>query len=211
MAEDEIRIETIEPRYAAALEQLQRDCFPTLAEDELMLEAHFRNHCRLFPEGNFVALCRDRVVGLGSGFLIDFDFARTQHSFREIIDGGYYSQHNPAGDWYYGGDISVHPDFRRRGIGSLLYKARKGIVRELNRRGIVAGGLIPGYVDYKGALSPQDYVAKVVAGEIFDSTLSFQLGRGFEVRGMLENYIQDEASDNWATLIVWENPDYEPD
>ena len=208
MTSDNIRITTIEPRYARPLEQLQRDCFPTLSEDELMREEHFLNHCRLFPAGNFVALCRDRVIGLGSGFLIDFDFDHVQHRFQDIITGGFYSNHDPTGAWYYGGDISVHPDFRRRGVGSRLYEARKGIVKKLNRRGIVAGGLIPGFAAYKSSTSAHDYVNKVVAGEINDSTLSFQLGRGFEARGLLENYIEDEASDNWATLIVWENPAY---
>jgi len=206
MTSDNIRIETIEPRFARPLEQLQRDCFPTLGENELMREEHFLNHCSLFPEGNFVALWRDRVIGLGSGFLIDFDFDQAQHSFQEIISGGFYSNHDPDGAWYYGGDISVHPDFRRRGVGSMLYEARMGVIKDLNRRGIVAGGLIPGFAAYKASMSPHEYVNKVVAGKISDSTLSFQLRHGFEVRGLLEDYIEDEASDNWATLIVWENP-----
>ena len=210
MTKPNVTIDTLRPTYATALEQLQRDCFPTLAHSELMSEAHFLNHCRLFPEGNFVALVGGRVVGLGSGFLIDFDFDHAQHSFQEIIDGGFYSHHDPDGDWYYGGDISVHPDFRRRGIGSRLYQARMGIVKALNRKGIVAGGLIPDFVNHKTHMSAQDYVDKVVARELYDSTLSFQLGRGFTVRGMLRDYIEDEASDNWATLIVWENPDYRP-
>ena len=198
MVSEAIRIETIKPSHARPLEQLQRDCFPTLGAEELMREEHFLNHCRLFPEGNFVAVFQDRVIGLGSGFLIDFDFAQAQHRFQEIIDGGFYSNHDPEGDWYYGGDISVHPDFRRRGVGSLLYKARKDVVKKMNRRGIVA--------DYKDGMSPRQYVDLVAAGAIYDSTLSFQLGRGFEVRGLLKDYIEDAASDNWATLIVWENP-----
>ena len=206
---ESIRIETIEPRYARALEQLQRDCFPTLGEDELMRAAHFLNHCRLFPEGNFVALHESRVIGLGSGFLIDFDFDHAQHSFQEIIAGGFYSNHDPNGSWYYGADISVHPEFRRRGVGSQLYAARKDIVKRLNRRGIVAGGLIPGYADYKGRMSAREYVDEVVASRIYDSTLSFQLGQGFVVRDLLRDYIEDAASDNWATLIVWENPAYQ--
>ena len=206
-----IRIDTIRPRYAAALEQLQRDCFPTLGADELMRAEHFLNHCRLFPGGNFVARQGERVIGLGSGFLVDFDFAAAQHSFQDIIGGGYYSAHDPEGDWYYGGDISVHPDFRRRGVGSLLYQARMGIVKRLNRRGIVAGGLIPGYAEHKALLTPQEYVDKVISGELYDSTLTFQLNRGFDVRGLLRDYIEDDASDNWATLIVWDNPDYRPD
>jgi len=208
MAGETIRIETIKPRYAGALEQLQRDCFPTLGADELMRAEHFLNHCRLFPEGNFVALHDNQVIGLGSGFLIDFDFEHAQHSFQEIIAGGFYSNHDPDGDWYYGGDISVHPAFRRRGAGSLLYEARKEIVKDMNRRGIVAGGLIPGFADYKARMTPREYVDQVVAGGLYDSTLSFQLGRGFEVRGLLEDYIEDDASDNWATLIVWKNLSY---
>ena len=211
MSSAAIRIETIKPRHAPALELLQRDCFPTLGADELMRAEHFLNHCRLFPEGNFVALVGERVIGLGSGFLIDFDFEAPQHRFQEIIDGGFYSHHHPAGDWYYGGDISVHPAYRRRGAGSLLYEARKGIVMKMNRRGIVAGGLFPGFAAYKACMTARQYIDKVVAGELYDSTLSFQLKRGFEVRGMLENYIEDDASDNWATLIVWDNPSYQPE
>ena len=141
---DHIRIETIRPHHAEALQQLQRDCFPTLADSELMNAAHFRNHCRLFPDGNFVAICGERVIGLGSGFLIDFDFAHAQHSFQDIIAGGWYSHHDPRGAWYYGGDISVHPNFRRRGVGSRLYAARKDLVRRLNRRGHRRWWLNPG-------------------------------------------------------------------
>ncbi|MCB0127868.1 MAG: GNAT family N-acetyltransferase, partial [Caldilineaceae bacterium] len=74
---------------------------------------------------------------------------------------------------------------------------------------IVAGGLIPGYADHKSTLSVQAYVDQVVAGELFDPTLSFQLRSGFRVRGLIRDYIEDSASDNWATLIEWVNPDWE--
>jgi GNAT superfamily N-acetyltransferase len=206
-----ITIENIKPEYAKALEQLQRAAFPTLGATELMLEAHFLKHCELFPEGNFVALSEGKVVGLGSGFLCQFDFEHPNHSFMEFIAEGFYSHHDPNGDWYYGADISVHPDYRRRGIGAILYDVRKHCVKTLNRRGIVAGGLIPDYAQYKEQMTVGDYAQKVAAGELYDSTLSFQLKHGFELRGMLENYIEDEASNNWATLIVWENLDYSPE
>ncbi|CAN5867381.1 GNAT family N-acetyltransferase [soil metagenome] len=203
-----IELVTLAPQHAKALEQLQIDCFPTLAAHELMREEHFLSHARLFPEGSFVALDGNKVVGLGSGFFIDFDFDDASHTFKDIIAAGYYTNHDPVGAWYYGADISVHPHYRGRGVGKLLYEARKSLVRRNNRRGIVAGGVLPGYAEYKGKLTVAEYVDKVVAGELFDSTLSFQLKNGFEVRGLLENYLEDAASDNWATLIVWENPDY---
>lgn len=210
MNDNKIIIRNIQPGYAEYLEQLQRDTFPTLHENELMRKEHFLKHCELFPEGNFVAFSGNRIVGMGSGFLTDFDFADSSHTFQEIIAGGYFTNHDSNGDYYYGADISVHPDFRRRGIGSMLYEARKDVVRKLNRRGIVAGGLIPGYAQHKETMSPHDYVARVTSGQLYDSTLSFQLKHGFKVHQLIENYIEDSASDNWSTLILWENESYQP-
>lgn len=229
----DIRIVNIRPEHAEALEQLQRDCFPTLGEDELMTAEHFRSHAEIFPEGDFVALAAqgsdgaeladERVVGLGSGFFTDFDFEEPRHTFQEIIAGGYYTNHDPQGDWYYGGDISVHPDYRGHGVGSMLYDARKDLVRRYRKRGIVAGGVLPGYAERKGQMTVAEYVERVHHGELYDPTLSFQLKHGFRVRGLLEGYLEDSASDDWATLIVWVNahrvpeldeeldPDREPD
>ena len=65
--------------------------------------------------------------------------------------------------------------------------------------------MLPGYAEHKNRLSVHEYVQKVVAGELTDPTLSFQLRNGFTVRGLLENYLEDDASDGWATLIVWES------
>lgn len=203
-----IQITTLAPAYFAPLEVLQQQCYATLAPHELMTITHFASQYEVFAEGQIVALVGDQVVGQGSGFFIDFDFAHPNHTFHEIAGGFHFTNHNPNGAYYYGADISVHPDFRRQGIGRRIYTARQDIVRHYNRRGIVAGGLLPGYAKHKGTLTVHKYVDRVVAGELYDPTLSFQLRNGFQVRGMLENYIDDEASDNWSTLIEWVNPSY---
>jgi len=203
-----VEIVTIRPEYAPALAELQRICFPTLGRQELMSEKHFLHHWEIFPDGEFVALVEGKIVGLGSGFFTNFDFEHPGHTFNEMMDGGWYSHHNPDGEWYYGTDISVHPEYRGLGIGKRLYAARKELVIRTNRRGIVAGGVLPDYPQQRARMSVHEYVEKVVDGELWDSTLSFQLRNGFEVLGMLENYIEDSVSDNWATLIRWENPDY---
>ncbi len=205
-----LTITTISPQYFAALEALQRACYPTLDAQELMRVEHYASQYSIFPEGQIVVLDGKRVIGQGSGFFIDFDFGNPDHRFNEICDGFYFRNHSPQGAYYYGADISVHPSYRGRGMGKLLYRARKDLVRRYNRRGIVAGGVLPGFVHYKHQLSVQEYVDQVLAGELFDPTLSFQLKEGFVVRGLLPDYIMDSASDNWATLIVWENPDYQP-
>lgn len=205
-----IKIETLKPEHSKPLAELQQVCLPTLGADDLLREEHFLSHCKLFPEGNFVAKLGDKIVGLGSGLLVDFDFDHPHHRYMDMISDGYYTNHDPRGAWYYGSDISVHPHYRRRGIGKKLYEARKGVIKRLNRKGLVAGGLLPGYARHKKKMTPHQYVEKVVAGKIHDTTLSFQLKQGFKVLGLIEDYLEDDASDNWATLIVWYNPDYQP-
>ena len=203
-------ITTIQPDHFAALEELQRIAYPTLGEQELMRVEHFASQYAVFAEGQIVVLDGERVIGQGSGFFVDFDFDHPNHRFNEICDNFYFRNHDPAGAYYYGADISVHPDYRGRGVGKLLYRARKELVMRDNRRGIVAGGLLPGFARYKRQMTVPEYVDKVLAGALSDSTLSFQLKEGFTVRGLLEDYLDDSAADNWATLIVWENPEYQP-
>ncbi len=57
-------------------------------------------------------------------------------------------------------------------------------------------------------MSAAEYVDKVAKGELYDATLSFQLSNGFEVRGVLADYLEEPAIDNWAALIVWQNPEF---
>lgn len=206
-----------EPWHAPHLEALQVRCFPTLGAQELMRAAHFLHHRTVFAEADLVAvahrdlagapLAEPQVVGLGSGFFVDFDFAHPGHTFRELIDDGWYGRHDPAGAWYYGADVSVEPAWRGRGIGRRLYDARKALVRRHGKRGIVAGGVLPGFARHKHVLTAAEYVARVVAGELVDPTLTMQLRNGFVVAGVLQGYLEDAAADDWAALIVWRNPD----
>jgi GNAT superfamily N-acetyltransferase len=198
----------IKPEHAAGLAQLQLIAFPETDPHLLFSEEDLIKHCHVFPEGTFVALDGDRPVGMGAGIFVDFDFANYQHTLYQIAGESGTEGHNPNGAYYYGTDISVHPDYRRRGIGEKLYELRKDVTRRHNKKGIVAGGVLPGFKEYKAHMSAEEYVAKVVAGELYDPTLSFQLRNGFVVRGVLRDYFHDERSGSFASLIFWENPEY---
>ena len=53
---DDLVITHARPEHAQQLEELQRICFPTLAEDERFYRTHFLKHMELFdesPEGWF--------------------------------------------------------------------------------------------------------------------------------------------------------------
>ena len=199
------------PDHADALEELERICFPTADPADLTTATSVLMQYEKFPEGAFVVMDDDRVAGFAMGVFVDFDFEDTQHHIDDAVGPTGSERHDPNGEWYYGTDIAVHPDYRGSGIGKRLYELRKDLVRRYNRAGIVAGGVIPGYADHKDTLTAADYVARVAAGDLSDPTLSFQLANGFEARGVIAGYMRDPAVNDWASLIVWPNPDYDPD
>ena len=82
------------------------------------------------------------------------------------------------------------------------------LIRRLNLRGHVAGGLLIGYGRLKEQMSVEAYVAKVKAGELFDPTVSVQLKVGFTIHGIIYDYVDDPSCDNKAAFIVWRNPGY---
>lgn len=201
-----IEIVNLSADMAEELERIELTSFPLANPEHLLSADDIRMYAEVFPEGYFVALDHGRPVGMGAGILLDFDFENYQHNIIEITGEGGCGNHDPSGLWYYGTDLSVLPEYRGRGIGKLLYRHRKQFVIDQARAGIVAGGSLPGFFDHKARIPVDEYVDLVVRGELSDPTLSFQLANGFEVRGLLENYLEDEVDDGWAALIVWENP-----
>ncbi len=190
------------PEHAAQLEALQRICFPTLSDDERFKAAHFLHHQQIFGPGQLVALDGERVVGATATLRLRFDPAHVNHTFADIIQGGWLTAHDPVGDWLYGADISTHPDYRGRGIGRALYAARQELVWRLGLAGQMTAGMIPGYGEVKHTMSAEDYYAGVLAGTIHDATLSMQIATGFEPHGLLPNYLNDPVCDNYAVLLM---------
>ncbi len=202
----EVTIVNLEAGMAHELEKIELTCFPTANPDDLLSEEDILAYADVFPEGYFVAMVDGRPVGMGAGIYLDFDFEHPQHTIASISGEHQCGNHDPNGAWYYGTDITVLPEYRGRGIGGMLYRERKGLVVRDGKRGIIAGGALPGFFDHKKTMAVDEYVDRVVAGDLYDPTLSFQLSHGFEVRGLLKDYLEDEADDGWAALIVWENP-----
>ena len=60
--------------------------------------------------------------------------------------------------------MAVLPDWRGKGIAEKLYLFRKKLLSRFNLRRMVAGGRIPGYSEYAGRLSPEEYIKKVQEG-----------------------------------------------
>lgn len=190
------------PDHATQLEALQRVVFPTLADEQRFKAVHYLKHLELFPSGQFVGLDGDRVVAATATIRLHFDFAGVSHNFADIIQGGWLTSHQPDGDWLYGADIGVHPDYRRRGLAQALYAARQELVWALGLKGQVTAGMMSGYGSIKHKMSAEEYYQGLVTGRITDPTLSMQQRVGFEFRGLLKDYLSDPVCDNYSVLIV---------
>jgi hypothetical protein len=86
--------------------------------------------------------------------------------------------------------------------------APEGPPRQLRLLRIRGGARLRGYHDFARELSAEEYVRRVVHGELHDATLSFQLHEGFHVLAVVPHYLEhDPETLGYAALIEWLNPD----
>ncbi len=194
-------VQHMQPEDASQLEALQRIVFPTLADDELILAKHYLRHLELFPEGQLVIKDGNKVVGMTTTMRSKFDFSHYHHTFKETIAGGWLTNHDPEGDWLYGLDIGVHPDFRGLGLARILYRARHEIANELGLKGQVTVGMMNGFGAVSDQLTGEQYFQELIEGKRKDPTLSAQLKIGFEPIALIPEYLNDPTCGNYGVLI----------
>lgn len=188
--------------------QLSKICFPNM---EAWTRQHLISHIEVFPEGQFCVEVEGEIIGTCSSLLINFDEYDDQHTWDEITDEGYITNHDPEGYNLYGIEVAVHPDYRRMKIGRRLYEARKELAREFNLKSIIIGGRIPNFRKYSEDMTPREYVDAVMNHHIYDPVLTFQVMNGFTLKRINARYLTDDrASMAYATLMEWNNVDYRP-
>jgi ribosomal protein S18 acetylase RimI-like enzyme len=167
------------------------------------------SHLRVFPEGQFVAVdpASGLVVGMAASLVVwwdDYDFETSWHDF---TDGGMFTNHDPVrGRTLYAAEVMVAPELQGRGVGSLLYGARRTLVERTGLVRIRAGARLRGYGAHANEMSAEEYTIRVVRGELRDPTLSFQLRHGFRVLAVVEGYLRhDPESLGHAAVIEWLN------
>jgi len=167
------------------------------------------SHQHVFPEGQLVAIDRadDRVVGMAASLIVLWDDYDVNANWRDFTDSGMFTNHDPRhGRTLYGAEVMVDPQRQGKGVGKKLYAARRELTRALNLKRIRAGARLRGYGQYRDRMTPEQYVLKVIRGEIGDPTLSFQLRQGFRVLGVVHDYLHGDAeSAGHAALIEWVN------
>ncbi|MDQ3341122.1 MAG: GNAT family N-acetyltransferase [Myxococcota bacterium] len=197
-----IEVVRTQKQHVAQLGELQKLVFPTLAPEQRFEARHYLRHIEIFPEGQFCVTDGDRVVGMTSTIRMSFDFDHPDHTFADVIQGGWLTSHDPQGRWLYGADIGVHPEYRRRGIARMLYKARHDTARTLGLEGQVTVGMPSGYGAVKDQLTAQQYYDELVAGTRSDPTISAQRRLGFQLKTLVSDYIDDPVCDRYGIVLV---------
>ena len=189
--------------------ELQKIAFPTMAAEGVYWKPdQLSAHLEVFPEGQFVAEYDGKIVGSCSSLIIKLKSEYQEHTWKDACGDSFFKNHNPNGDSLYGADVSSHPEYRRLGIATKLYDARKALAIRLNLRRIIAGARLSNYCENAKELSPLEYVHKVQRHEIKEPVLSFQIRNGFKFIKILPNYMKDPRSLNNATFIEWKNPHF---
>ncbi|MXO85537.1 GNAT family N-acetyltransferase [Altererythrobacter aurantiacus] len=197
---------TRDVRGISALVARAYDDLPAYTQGEI------RGQINNFPEGCFVALLDDTIVGYCATMQLAEAVAFAPHDWDEITGNGFGSRHDPTGDWLYGYEMCVDPKVRGVRIGRRLYEERRALAEERDLTGIVFGGRMPGFARARRrknnrAETPQEYLDLVIAGKVHDPVLRFQLANGFEPERVMENYLpEDKRSAGNAIMMVWRNP-----
>ncbi|MGG3467750.1 GNAT family N-acetyltransferase [Neobacillus pocheonensis] len=187
--------------------EIQAECFPPPFPSELWWnKEQLTNHVTLFPEGALCVEIDGKLAGSLTGLCVDFDPDELNHSWEEITDHGYIQNHNSNGNSLYIVDISVRPNYRKLGLGKLMMQAMYHVVIEKGYDRLVGGGRMPGYHKVSHQMTPGEYLAATIGGEIKDPVITFLLRCGRVPLGVAKNYLDDEESCNNAVIMEWKNP-----
>jgi ribosomal protein S18 acetylase RimI-like enzyme len=161
-----------------------------------------------FPLGQFLVEYEGKIVGYCSTFIISEEVCLAPHSWKEITGAGFAARHDTEGDYLYGMDVCVDPDYRGMRIGKRLYQKRRELCHEMGLKGIVFGGRMPGFQKKKKTIAtPEEYLQLVKERKIRDQAINFHISNDFEPIGILKNYLPtDHESLGYAVHMIWKNP-----
>lgn len=186
---------------------IQKESFPPPFPSDLWWnENQLSNHTSLFPEGALCVEIDGILAGSITGLMVNFDLEHPDHSWEEITDNGYIKNHDQEGDTLYIVDICVRPSYRKLDLGKLLLQSMYETVVHLKLSRLLGGGRMPGFHKHAQDLTPEEYIEKVVSGELRDPVISFLLRCGRTPLVLVPDYLVDDESCNYALLMEWRNP-----
>ncbi|MGA9228037.1 MAG: GNAT family N-acetyltransferase [Mesobacillus sp.] len=187
--------------------RVQREAFPPPFPEELLWNTEqLKNHITLFPEGALCVEIDGKIAGSITGLIVKLGDNDLKHSWADITDNGYIRNHDCNGNTLYIVDICISPNYRKLGLGKWLLQSMYETVVHLGLDRLLGGGRMPGYHLHSDELSIEEYIEKVLKGELKDPVVSFLLRCTRTPVKPVANYLEDEESLNYGMLMEWRNP-----
>jgi hypothetical protein len=198
---NEFLIRNATPEDAVQMEYVQKQCYPTLDPTELLNRNHFINHIKVFPEGQ-VVLERDGVI-VGSASTFRCNFPTHEATFLESSDNLWITNaHVSDGEWMYGIDMGILPEYRGLGLSKEMYTVRQEICKKLGLKGQLIAGMTIGYGKMKEKMTIQEYCYALEIKKFTDPTVTPQKKAGFRWIKPLYNHINDPEA-GFACIFMY--------
>lgn len=166
-------------------------------------EEMIRSRLKVFPQGQFVALCDDRVIGSVYSQLVDYKSLPESFTWAEATDNGTIQRtHKPKGRSVYGVGLAVLPEFQGTSASQLLIVSLAKFAVFSCRYRVLWGARIPSYHKH-AQMSVEEYIKKrTKSGRPVDPELALYWPYGAEPIRPLPNYMPDSDSLNCGVLVV---------
>lgn len=199
--DNQFLIRTASLKDAVQMEFVQAQCYPTLHESEILDRNHFLNHIKVFPEGQIVIEKEGKIIASASTFICNFP--EHDSTFLEETDNLWITNVQiPDGDWMYGIDMGVLPEYRGLGLSTEMYKARTEVCRKLGLKGQIIAGMTIGYGKVKDKMTIEEYCHALKTNKLTDPTITPQRKAGFRWIRPLYNYINDPEA-GYASMLMY--------
>lgn len=166
----------------------------------------FESRLKFFPDGFFVAYKDERMIGVSTSEIINYDFKNHPISWEEITDNGFIrNTHDKNGNALY--VVSLGAISRSGGGGALIEKQKKLVIK-LGLDCLILGARISGYDKYcveNGEIGVKKYLNKTNEdGQVFDDEIRFYTRNGLEIVKIVKNYMEDDLeSRNFGAVMIW--------
>ena len=172
------------------------------AEDMVDLMNHF-------PDGQIVAELDGEIVGVILSLHCKYAQFSQPQRMADIYNPDLFASHSENADSLFALEILVKSTHHRKGIGKMLNAALTKTLERHNLRAFIGISRLSGYGQYQSQFGPEEYVRKVVSGELNDPSLSYNVSNGMMPTQVVPQYYPaDHASAGYGTIVIQPNPHY---
>lgn len=185
------------------LMKIDQEIWPDFPATEEM----FRSRIETFPEGQFVAVIKDQIVGSIFSQIVNYStWQDKDFSWEEITDSGSINRtHDSSGDSIYGIGLAVKKNSQGGKVAEFLMIKMALLCLSLKLKRILLGSRIPGY-SYSSKPVEEYIFSERSSGKLLDPELAFYQKYGVKPIKALPNYMKDSESLDYGVLVTWENP-----